>query len=63
MIAAVILNLVVVYIKLRKERKELILGGPTDIGVELPFHVAANGGNSNVAPHGYIEETNEEEIV
>ena len=56
LIAAVLLNLVVVYIKFRNERKELQLGGTTDIGVELPSHVAANdGGNSNV----YTEETKE----
>jgi hypothetical protein len=58
LIAAVLLNLVVVYIKFRNERKELQLGGTTDIGVELPSNVAANdGGNSNV----HTEETKEVE--
>jgi hypothetical protein len=54
MIAAVTLNIVVVYIKFRKERKEFKVSGTTDIGVELPSHHVAttNGDNSNV----YTEE-------
>lgn len=55
MIAAVTLNLVVLYIKFQKDDKEFKLSRFIDIGVELPSHVAADGGHSNV----YTEETKE----